>query len=228
MSFPNIPDVTPDITLSRGESKNLLFASVAFEELGLSHLINAEAEKIQYALGTIPAQRLLEPAPTLHDLLRVNQSVQQTMKHIIQQQMLLQMKLEDVASIPEGCKISKFDFPSAASTVIASVGFINDVEVGWFWSAYRGDSVTQQFAANDIINLASLDIEVIDNYLVSGAYVTWELVINGISVGSFTIEDGFSGRVTANFAFPIIIGPLYDVELRVVNTVPVGDGSVSL
>src|SRR5690242_18552447 len=36
-------------------------------------------------------------------------------------------------------------FPSAKSTVIASVGFIDDTQVGWFWSAARGDSVEQSF-----------------------------------------------------------------------------------
>ncbi len=228
MSFPNIPDVTPSITVSREASKNLLFASIAFEELGLSHLINAEAEKIQYVLGTIPEQRKLEPAPTMQDLLNVNKSVQQTMKHVIQKEMLLQMKLEDVAAISEGCKATRYEFPSEESTVISSVGFLNGVEVGWFWSAARGDSVSQKFAANEVINRAVLDIDVVSNVLAPGAYVEWELVINGTSVGSFTVEDGFTGRVTADVVFPVLVGPLYQVELKVVNQVPVGDGSITL
>lgn len=228
MSFPTIPDVKPTIAISREASKNLLFASIAFEELGLSHLINAEAEKIQYVLGTIPEQRTLETAPTMQDLLGINKSVQQTMRHVIQQELLLQMKLEEVAAIPGGCQGTKYEFPSAASSVIASGGFLNDVEIGWFWSAFRGDSVSQQFAASDVINRAVLDIDVVSNVLQNDAYVTWELVINGTGVGSFTIEEGFTGRVTAEFAFPIVAGPIYQVELKVVNQVPVGDGSITL
>ncbi|MFD0051596.1 hypothetical protein ACFVHQ_20150 [Actinomycetes bacterium NPDC127524] len=46
MSFPNIPNVTPPISVTIGEAVNLLLASIAFEEPGLAHIINAEAEKI--------------------------------------------------------------------------------------------------------------------------------------------------------------------------------------
>ncbi|MGR6008320.1 hypothetical protein ACT7CZ_05390 [Bacillus cereus] len=47
MSLPNIPDIEPHITLTREEVINLLLSSIAMEEIGLSHLINAEAEKIK-------------------------------------------------------------------------------------------------------------------------------------------------------------------------------------
>lgn len=50
MSQANIPNITPSITISRDDALNLLLASIAIEELGMGHVINAEAEKIQYAL----------------------------------------------------------------------------------------------------------------------------------------------------------------------------------
>ena len=53
MTFPNIPDVKPDMTLSAEAATNLILSSIAFEELGLAHIINSEAEKIQYVLGTL-------------------------------------------------------------------------------------------------------------------------------------------------------------------------------
>ena len=56
MSFPNIPDVDASVDISTEDSVNLLLASIAFEELGLAHIINAEAEKIQFVLGTLEDQ----------------------------------------------------------------------------------------------------------------------------------------------------------------------------
>ena len=100
MSFPNIPDVTPEIDLNREDVINLLLASIAFEELGLAHIINAEGEKIQAALGTLNGQEGVV-ATSIEDLLAVNDSVNKTLKTALKTQMLLQFKLEDVLDIPE-------------------------------------------------------------------------------------------------------------------------------
>ncbi|MBE3101226.1 MAG: hypothetical protein IMZ47_03030 [Firmicutes bacterium] len=99
MSFPNIPDVDANINIIIDQSVNLLLASIAFEELGLAHIINAEAEKIQYVLGTIDGQTPLKTPPTVDDLLKINHSVEQTMRSVIKNQMLLQFKLEDTITI---------------------------------------------------------------------------------------------------------------------------------
>lgn len=99
MSFPNIPNVNPDININREDVVNLLLASIAFEELGLSHIINAEAEKIQYVLGTIPG-RTPPTRATTADLLNIDNSVDQTLKTVIKKEMLLESKLEDVLAIP--------------------------------------------------------------------------------------------------------------------------------
>lgn len=98
MSFPNIPNVTPSIDLSREDVINLLLASVAFEELGLAHIINAEAEKIQAVLGTLPNSDVR--ATTIGELLDTNKSVNRTLKTVLKTQMLLQFKLEDILDIP--------------------------------------------------------------------------------------------------------------------------------
>ena len=97
MSFPNIPNVTPSITLSREEAVNLLLASIAFEELGLAHVINAEAEKIQAAVGTLPESNVA--ATTISELLAINESANSVLKTALKQQMLLQFKMEDVLDI---------------------------------------------------------------------------------------------------------------------------------
>lgn len=98
MSYPNIPDINPDISIGREQVKNILLASVALEELGLSHIINAEAEKIQYILGTL--EGTIPPGtPTITELLTINRSVEHTLRSVIKTQMLLEFKLEDILEI---------------------------------------------------------------------------------------------------------------------------------
>ncbi|PGC41762.1 hypothetical protein COM24_34180, partial [Bacillus toyonensis] len=92
MSFPNIPDIKPHITLKRGEVINLLLSSIAMEELGLSHLLNAEAEKIQKIIG--------KKNLSVEEAIVTQESVEKILRNIIKTQMLLQFKLEDVLKIP--------------------------------------------------------------------------------------------------------------------------------
>ena len=94
MSMPNIPNVDAEISISRENAINLLLASIALEELGQAHIINAEAEKIQYILGTLDGSTA-PAAPTVDELLEVDQSVNRMLKNVIKNQMLLQFKLED-------------------------------------------------------------------------------------------------------------------------------------
>ena len=61
--------------------------SIALEEAGLAHIINAEGEKIQAALDL---------ANNVDDLVKVNASVKDTLTNVIKLQMLLQFKLEEV------------------------------------------------------------------------------------------------------------------------------------
>ncbi len=98
MSMPNIPNIDAEVNLTSLDVKNILISSIGFEELGLAHIINAEAEKIQYALGTLKKG---QPglSPDLEDLLRLNDSVNTTLKTVLKQTMLLQFKLEDALSM---------------------------------------------------------------------------------------------------------------------------------
>jgi len=99
MSQANIPNINPSITITRDNAINLLLSSIALEELGLSHILNAEGEKLQYAMGTLPG--LSTPA-TLDELLQVNQSVINTLEAAMKKEFLLQSKLETVLSAPSG------------------------------------------------------------------------------------------------------------------------------
>ncbi|MGL4990459.1 MAG: hypothetical protein ACRC57_04720 [Sarcina sp.] len=73
------------------------------EEIGLSHIINAEGEKIQYMLGTlVDADGNAITAPTgvtATDVLNVNKSVNSTLTNVLRNQLLLQLKLEDAVAI---------------------------------------------------------------------------------------------------------------------------------
>ena len=94
MSQPTFPQIDPSLT--REESLNEIISSIAAEELSLSHLLNAEGEKLQYILGTLPG---LDETATIEEVLRVNRSVQDTMSGIAEQQMMLSSKL----SAARGC-----------------------------------------------------------------------------------------------------------------------------
>ncbi|HJV44328.1 MAG TPA: hypothetical protein VJ824_01235 [Bacillota bacterium] len=97
MSMPQIPTlVTGTINITRTEVINILLASIAMEELALAHIVNAEAEKIQSALGTLASPGVHVPPSTFHDLLDLDRSVDKVLRDVIKKEMLLQFKLEDI------------------------------------------------------------------------------------------------------------------------------------
>ncbi|MGQ5598970.1 BclA C-terminal domain-containing protein [Bacillus velezensis] len=98
MSQPNLPNITPVVTLSRDDTINLLLSSIAMEELGMAHILNAEGEKIQYALGTVPG--LTGPPSSLADILNLNESVRDTLDSLMKQELLLGSKLDSISNIP--------------------------------------------------------------------------------------------------------------------------------
>ncbi|MFF2015320.1 hypothetical protein [Paenibacillus sp. NPDC058177] len=94
MSQANIPNITPQITLTRDEVINLILSSIAMQELGLSHIINTEAEKIQFALGTLPGGSTT-PA-TFPEIIQINQNVRETLKEVVKTEWVLQNKMDSL------------------------------------------------------------------------------------------------------------------------------------
>ncbi|MDX1459898.1 MAG: hypothetical protein R3348_02465 [Xanthomonadales bacterium] len=122
-----------------------------------------------------------------------------------------------------------FPFPSAGSNVVGSLGFIDADEVGFFWSVARGDLVSESFTSScisGVIESATLNVEVVSNVLASGQSVDWDFSLNGAKVGDFSIPDAFVGAVIVPTA-GVLIGPDFDVEIKVTNEVPSGLGSHS-
>ena len=79
--------------MTREEALTMIIASIAMEELALSHILNAEGEKLQYILGTLPGTK---PCACPQDVLAVNKSVTSLLDVVAQNQMLLKGKLEKV------------------------------------------------------------------------------------------------------------------------------------
>jgi hypothetical protein len=96
LSQPTFPD-NPGIT--RDDAINQILSSIAMEELGLSHVINAEGEKLQYILGTSPGTT--GPEATIEDLLNANESIQNLLQNASYNQLLLRSKMQQALSASE-------------------------------------------------------------------------------------------------------------------------------
>lgn len=97
VSLPNIPDIKPKISLERCKTIELLLSAIALEEISLSHLLNAEAEKLQYFLK--------KQTFCINDFIKLNQSINHTLRTVIKSQIILHFKLEDTISLDhDHCK----------------------------------------------------------------------------------------------------------------------------
>lgn len=90
MSMPSFPPCGADMT--KDEALTMIIASIAMEELAFSHIVNAEGEKLQYVLGTLPDSPKVCASP--QEILEVNKSVKELLDTVMQNQMLLKGKLE--------------------------------------------------------------------------------------------------------------------------------------
>lgn len=80
----SMPVIVPG-TVTREQAISDIIESIALQETGLSHILNAEGEKIQKAVAA---------AATTDELLAVNQSVQAMVNAVSRLEMVLQGKLE--------------------------------------------------------------------------------------------------------------------------------------
>lgn len=103
MSLPRIPNMNPNITVTREDAITMILMSIAMESIGLSHIINAEGEKMQYLLGTlVDTNGNIIPGPegvTVDDVLGVSKSVVAGLNSVLRNEALLQVKLEDVIEL---------------------------------------------------------------------------------------------------------------------------------
>lgn len=88
VALSKAPCPTP---ISKEGALNQIVASIAMEELALSHIINAEGEKIQYVIGTLHD---IPTGATVEDVLKVNAAVEKVLDVILRIEIILKEKLE--------------------------------------------------------------------------------------------------------------------------------------
>lgn len=69
MSMPNIPDVNPEINICKDDVINIIYMSIAMQEISLSHILNAEGELLQQVIANQECNYCLK------DLININESV---------------------------------------------------------------------------------------------------------------------------------------------------------
>ncbi|MFI3206474.1 MAG: hypothetical protein R3Y33_04440 [Clostridia bacterium] len=114
MSMPSIPDLNPNLSVQRDDALNIILSSIGMEELSMAHLLNAEAEKIQFALGTLETAE--GKAATLDQILETNRNAGRMVRDVIKNQMLLTMKMEDTVDLAEKVAIEKARAEAAEET----------------------------------------------------------------------------------------------------------------
>ena len=90
MSMPNFPK-TPNLKVK--DSIVQIISSIAMEELALSHVINAEGEKLQHVLGTLHRESSPDHRVDIEELLKINESINATLTTISINQLFLLEKL---------------------------------------------------------------------------------------------------------------------------------------
>ncbi len=87
MSLPNIPNIIPDIKLKKEDVLLLLLISIGLEQLSLTHIENALGDNLDYVIGN---------NPSFNELIQSNISITRILRTILQKDMLLQHKPEDI------------------------------------------------------------------------------------------------------------------------------------
>lgn len=128
MSLPNIPDISPDIDICKGQAINLLLSSIAMEELALSHLINVEAEKAQSVLKTNP------PLPVMDE---VTDSEDRALKSVIIKEILLLSKFEHVLDILDKKAPPSVHKNKATATGDADGQTYKDTDYAHYWRGIK-------------------------------------------------------------------------------------------
>jgi hypothetical protein len=126
MEFPNDSDFGK---LNRMQIINLLLASIGFEELALADLVKSEAELLRMALGKQSGGGNGQNGPlvnSLDDLLKINQSVNRTLKTITKKEKVLLSKLKEVVGLIEVQALENCSVIVETGGAVIDVAFLNE------------------------------------------------------------------------------------------------------
>ncbi|MDR3313916.1 MAG: hypothetical protein LBS96_05595 [Oscillospiraceae bacterium] len=99
MSMPQLP--APDPCLTKEQALHMILASIAMEETALSHILNAEGEKIQFALADAQRDDCYDYGAHCR-ILEINRSAQDVIGKITDMQIVLKEKMKQaIDSLPK-------------------------------------------------------------------------------------------------------------------------------
>ena len=124
---------------------------------------------------------------------------------------------------------STFDFPSAASDVVASAGFINANEMGFFFSASNGHAVSQTFETTTAyLSHLIFSLSIPTNGLAQDQQGEFDIRVNGTKVAELVITPDLLGTHLFHVPVPNIPGPNFTIGLEMTNDIAPGGGTFSL
>lgn len=104
MGMPNIPtDICTNINIDNEGIVKLLLASIALEELSLSHILNAEGELLQQYINKIKCSQYLKA----DEMIKFNRSITETIRLISEKERTLKEKLVNVLNFYEDINCKK-------------------------------------------------------------------------------------------------------------------------
>jgi len=201
MSMPNILSAAPDIDIDRDGAVNLLIASVAFEELALAHIVNAEAEKIQFALGTLDSGPHSHPAGlTFDELIELNESAGRMLRKVVAKETILDFKLENAIKLMQ--KATPEKDPEITGL---EVSYSDPVYTGHGNNRVGSTTVTLTFKLSDGTEVVKTetfnDINVTTSknfsYTISVYYVTVSVTVTVVGVNNNMYITGATAEITS-------------------------------
>jgi len=134
MSMPVFPECNPCIT--RENAIHMILTSIAMEELALSHILNAEGEKLQHVL------KHLKPPNDIDKLLAVNASISNLLENVSQNQMLLKGKMDKALNaLTDPCLIDPCKEKCGAVLDTKCEKWCPDTALKWNAASHYGDCV---------------------------------------------------------------------------------------
>lgn len=142
-----------------------------------------------------------------------------------------------VAASPVPAQAVTFDFPTSTTTIETPGGGVGDADqTGFFHRAGVVDpAFMQETFSTGLAQVGSLDLHLVvaTNVLSSGATVDFDVILNGVPIGDFSVNEAFGeGPLDLSFSFAPIAGQGvggddFTLLLNMTNNVPIGAGSIA-